>query len=177
MVVNFLQQILLHLHSQKIVRAQIVLSGTNSQKSVRFFKLASQYIWLQYCIIYVSGMHNVVRSITVFVCVYVCISVCVHAYVCVTYLKCNSGGNVKLKTLAVLNFDETLHKNFDERNVDKKLVKTLIFVLYCTLILVALLWKVKVWRLDPDSPNSSKFPLVKDSGFTVMIHINAGVLQ
>ena len=36
--------------------------------------------------------------------------------------------------------------------------------LFC---LLALLWKVKVWRFGPNSPNSSKFPLAKVSDFMV----------
>ena len=64
---------------------------------------------------------------------------------------------VKLESLASLNFGKT---RFNERNIDKILIKALIFVIFC---MVALLWKVKVWQFDFDSPNSSKFPLVKVS--------------
>ena len=38
---------------------------------------------------------------------------------------------------------------------------------------VYVLWKVKVWRFDPDSPNSSKFPLAKVSGFMVIATCDA----
>ena len=60
-------------------------------------------------------------------------------------------------------------KNFDERNMDEMLVKALIFVLYCMHILH--FERLKVWQFDPDSSNSSKFPLVKVSGFTVASYI------
>ena len=60
-----------------------------------------------------------------------------------------------------------MQKNFDKRNVDKMLVKKLIFVyivrLFC---LVALLWKLKFGDLTPIC-QICQFPLIKVSGFTV----------
>ena len=60
----------------------LVLSGTNNEKSVRFFKLV---LWYDYSIVlYVSGMHN---AVVLCICVRVC--VCLATVM----LKCNSGGN------------------------------------------------------------------------------------
>ena len=57
-----------------------MLSGTNNQKSVRFFKLVLRY---DYSIaLYVSGMHN---AVVLCICVCVCLAT--------VMLKCNSGGN------------------------------------------------------------------------------------
>ena len=46
-----------------------------------------------------------------------------------------------------------LIQNFNERNVDEMLVKAFIlFYIVRLFCLVALLWKVKVWQFDPNSP-------------------------
>ena len=60
----------------------VVLSGTNNLKSVRFFKLVYIAVRLQYCIIYVSGMHN---AVVLCICVCVCLATLM--------LKCNSESN------------------------------------------------------------------------------------
>ena len=64
----------------------VVLSGTNSQKSVQFL---SWYCGMITVLYYVCFWHVQCSGIIVFVCVCVCTRACVY----VTYFKCNSGDN------------------------------------------------------------------------------------
>ena len=76
----------------------------------------------------------------------------------------NISPTVKLETLVLLNFGKTWFKEFWWKKHWRNVSKSAYFYIVHLFFLVGLLWKVKVWRFDPDL----KF-LIKVSGFTVSI--------